>query len=391
MQRRTFIGAAAASAARTFGANDRVRAGVIASGARGQLLMKEFKEIGVELSAVSDVYEPNLQAGMRLASPGATAYNDYRRMLEDKSIDVVIIASTDHWHCPMAIDAVEAGKDVYLEKPMAHNISEGFRLVEAVRRHKRVLQVGSQRRSYEVYFEAKKVMESGAPGQVRLVNAWWTDTTPRVLRRGELKGKLDWQRWLGPAPRRDFDAVRFFNWHWFSDYADGYLVGQAAHVLDAINWMMNSTYPVAVTAAGRVDQEGAELPETASMIVEYPDYLAVFTLGYKAMKYRTFNDQMMQFHGSKARFDLRREDFALYPEDRINLDMKPSIEKRMPKTFDGAVGHHIRNFLECIRTRNDPRATVEHGQAVSVASCMASESLRTGRRIRYDAKSRTMA
>ena len=391
MQRRAFLGMMAASGGRALGANERLRGGIIGSGNRGRLLIAEFKEIGVELPAVCDVYEPNLQAGLKAASTGAVAYDDYRRMLEDKSLDIVIIATPDHWHSPMAIDAVEAGKDVYLEKPMAHTIEEGFRLIDAVRRTRRVVQIGSQRRSYDLYFEAKGIMESGAPGQVRLVNSWWNDTTPPALPRRTLGGKLDWQRWLGPAPKREFDPLRFFNWHWFTDYADGYLAGQAAHVVDAINWMMNSTYPVAVTSAGRIDLEGSQLPETASMIIEYPEYLAVFTLGYKAMKYRTFNDQMMQFHGARARFDLRRESYALYPEDRTALDLKASIEKRMPGTFDRSVQAHIRNFLECVRTRQDPHATVENGQAASVASCLAVQAMRTGRRVRFNSAARTVA
>ena len=389
MQRRTFLGTVA-SAGYAYAAQDRLRAGIIGSGNRGRLLMGEFKEIGVELAAVSDVYEPNLQLGLQAASTGARSYDDYRHMLEDKSIEVVIIATPDHWHCKMAIDAVEAGKDVYLEKPMVHTIAESFRLVEAVRRTRRVVQIGSQRRSYDLYIEAKKIVDSGALGQVRLANAWWMDTTGRSLARRELQGKLDWQRWLGPAPKREFDPLRFFNWHWFTDYADGYLAGQSAHVVDAINWMMNSTCPVAVSCAGRRDLEGAQLPDSGSMTIEYPDYLAVFTLGYKAMKYRTFNDQMMQFHGSKARFDLRREAYALYPEDRAALDLKASIEKRMPGTFDPAIRVHIRNFLECVRTRKDPNATVENGLAASIPACMSVEAFRTGRRVRFDPATRTM-
>jgi predicted dehydrogenase len=389
MQRRTFV-MAAASGARVLGAAESLRGAVIGSGGRGRLLTAEFKEIGVEMAAVCDVYEPNLQAGLKVASTGARPYDNYRRMLEDKSIDVVIVASPDHWHAQMTIDAVEAGKDVYVEKPLAHTIEDGFRMIEAVRRTKRVVQVGTQRRSYDVFQEAKKVMDSGALGQVRLVNSWWMNTTPRALSRPALQGKLDWNQWLGTAPKRPLDPLRFRNWYWFWDYSGGLLVGQAAHVVDAINWFMNSPHPLAVTCSGKLDMEGAEVPETASMCIEYPEYLAVFTLGYKAMRYALTNDQMKQFHGSKARFDVGREGYALYPEDPRALDLKPSIQDRKPGSFNGATRTHIRNFLDAVKARRDPSATVEMGQATNIVLCLGMEALRTGKRVRYNSRTRRM-
>ena len=385
MNRRSFLAATAASAARVAGAGERIRAGIIGAGGRGRYLTANFKEVGAEMAAVCDIYEPNLAAGLKAASTGAVSYNNYKKLLADKSLDAVVIATPDHWHAQMAIDAVEAGKDVYVEKPMAHKIDEGFRMVEAVRRTKRILQVGTQRRSYEVFQEAKQVMDSGALGEVRLVNGWWLNHQGG-LRRGNLQGKLDWNQWLGSAPKRDLDTLRYFSWYYFWDYSGGLMVGQAAHVVDAINWLMNSTFPSAVTcAAGRPNLEGAEVPETTCMCLEYPEnYLAVFTVGYKAMRYHTFADQMKQFHGSKARFDVSRESFALYPEDPRALELKPVKELKRPGSFDPATRAHIRNFLECVQSRKDPNATVEMGNYTAVALCMAMESLRTGRRLRFN-------
>ena len=292
MNRRTFIATTASAAGRILGANERIRAGVIGTGGRGRYLTANFKEVGAEVGAVCDVYEPNLEAGLNIASTGAKAYRQYQKLLEDKSLDVVVVATPDHWHAQMAVDAVEAGKDVYLEKPMAHSIDEGFRVIEAVRRTRRVVQVGMQRRSLDMYLEAKQIVDSGALGAVRLVNSWWLNTTPAVLPRKPLTGTLDWQQWLGPAPKRPLDPARFFNWYWFWDYSGGLMISQAAHVIDAIVWMMNSTYPAAVTCAGgQVNFVGADVPETTTMCIEYPEnYLAVFTVGYKAMKYALTND-----------------------------------------------------------------------------------------------------
>jgi predicted dehydrogenase len=194
---------------RILGANDRVRAALIGAGGRGRYLTGEFKEIGVEMGAVCDVYEANLNAGLKVASTGAKAYDNYRRMLEDKSFDVVVVATPDHWHARMTMDAVEAGKDVYVEKPLAHTIPEGFQMIEAVRRTKRIVQVGTQRRSYDIFLEAKKIMDSGQVGDVHLVNSWWINYQAGLSTR-TLQGKLDWKQWLGTAPQRELDPVRFF-------------------------------------------------------------------------------------------------------------------------------------------------------------------------------------
>jgi predicted dehydrogenase len=390
MQRRTFLTATAASSAQVFGANDKIRGAIIGSGGRGRYLTGEFKEIGVEMAAVCDVYEPNLQAGLKVASTGAQAYHNYRKMLEDKSLDVVIVATPDHWHAQMTIDAVNAGKDVYVEKPMAHTIEDGFRMMEATRRTRRVVQVGTQRRSFDLFQEAKQLMDSGPTGEVRLVNSWWLNYQ-KSFRPAKLAGKLDWEQWLGPAPKRELDPVRFFNWYYFWDYSGGLMVGQAAHIVDAINWFMNASFPAAVTcAAGRVNLEGAEVPATTCMCIEYPEnFLAVFTLGYKAMRYNACNDQLKQFHGSQARFDVGREGYALFPQSN-DIDMKPSVQKRRPGSFGSAARAHIRNFLECVRTRKDPNATVEMGQWTVVVLCMAMESLKRGRRLRYDPTTKRM-
>lgn len=389
MKRRSFLVTGTAAAYRSvLGANDRVRGAVIGAGGRGRYLTAQFKEIGVEMMAVCDVYEPNLQAGLKAANTGAQPYYDYRKMLDDKSIDVVIVATPDHWHARMVIDSVEAGKDVYVEKPMAHTISEGFDVIEAVRRTKRIVQVGTQRRSFDLFQEAKRVMDSGRLGSVHLVTSQWLNHQAALSSR-KLEGKLDWQQWLGPAPKRSLDETRFFNWYYFWDYSGGLLVGQAAHIIDAIQWFMNSKEPLAVTCTGgKVNLPGAEVPETASMTIEYPEnYLATFTIGYKAMRYNAFNDQLKQFHGTQARFDVGREWYTLYPQ-QSTVEMTPAMEAKRPGSFESASRAHIRNFLDCVKSRKEPNAPVEAGQATNIVLCMAMESLRTGRRLKWNSAAR---
>jgi predicted dehydrogenase len=386
MDRRAFI-LTAAAAERVFGANGRVRAGIIGSGGRGRYLTGQFKEAGVEVGAVCDVYQPNLEAGLKEASTGARPFQDYRRMLEDKSLDAVIVATPDHWHTRMVIDAVEAGKDVYVEKPLAHKIDEGFAIIEAVRRTRRVVQVGTQRRSMELFLQAREFLTGGRLGEIRLVtSAWYNNQSSLANRR--LTGDLDWKQWLGSAPERPVDALRFFNWYYFWDYSGGLLVGQAAHIVDCIQWYMNSPAPVAVSCTGtKPGMAGAEVPETASISIEYPENLAIFTLGYRAMRYNTYNDQVQQYHGNQARLDLGRESYALYPESSA-VEMKPAAERKAPGSFNFATLAHVRNFIECIASRKDPNAPVEAGQATNIVLCMAMESLRSGRRLRWNAAAR---
>jgi predicted dehydrogenase len=388
--RRTFLASTAASAAQVPGANERVRAAVVGTGGRGMLHVETFKELGAQVAAVCDVYEPNLERGLKAASPGAKPYTDHRALLDDKSLDAVVIATPDHSHAAIAIDAVNAGKDVYIEKPLAHTIEEGFRIIDAVRRNKRIAQVGVQRRSSELFQQGRELARSGALGNIHLVNSQWLNFQ-QSLRSGELKGKLDWNRWLGSAPKKALEPARFLNWYYFWDYSGGMLIGQGAHIIDVIQWYMNSTFPSAVTCSATGPHvEGAEAPETASMSVEFPEgYLAVFTLGYRAMRYNWTNDHMTQFHGTKARFDLGREGYSLWPASSA-VDPKASAEARKLGSFNLATVAHVRNFLECVRSRNEPNAPVEAGQHTNVALCMAMESLRTGRRVRYNASRRTM-
>jgi len=384
MNRRLFLASTALSASRVMGANERVNVGLIGAGGRGRYLTGDFKEVGANVNAVCDIYEPNLQEGLKVASTGAKSFDNYKRLLDDKGIDAVIVATPDHWHAQMTIDAVHAGKDVYVEKPMAHTIDEGFRMIDATRRTKRIVQVGTQRRSSELFMAGKKVIDSGVCGDIRLVNSWWYNNTSKP-RPFELKGKLDWNQWLGSAPKRPVDPMRFRNWYWYWDYSGGLLVGQAAHVVDAILWYMNSSHPLKVTcSSGKAQIPEFEVPETATITWEGPEnYFGVFTLGYKAMRYALYNDQKKEFHGDKARFDVGREWWALYPESSA-IDMKPSQENKQPGSFKFAAISHIRNFLECVKSRKEPNAPVEAGQATNIVLCMAMDSLRQGRTLKWN-------
>ena len=368
--------------------NEGIRVGVIGSGGRGSYLTEQFKEVGAEMAAVCDVYEANLHRGLAAASTGAKSYTDYRSLLDDSSLNAVIVATPDHWHARMVIDAVNAGKDVYVEKPLCHTIAEGFEMVDAVRRTKRIVQVGTQRRSSPLFIEGKGIMDSGVLGPVRLVTSQWLNFQSS-LRTRKLEGTLDWKQWLGSAPTREVDPMRYFNWYYYWDYSGGLLIGQAAHIVDCIQWFMNAGAPLAVTCTGgKVDLEGAEIPETASMAIEFPEnFLAIFTLGYKAMPYHWSQDQVKQFHGTAARFDMMREGYELYMQSSKRIE-KPTREKLELGSFEPASRSHIRNFLDCVKSREEPNAPVEGGLNTAIALTMSLESLRSGRRVRWNPATR---
>ena len=370
--------------------NGPLRVAVIGAGSRGRYHTGQLKELGAALVWVCDVYEPNLRVAMGIAGTGAQGCEDYRRVLDDKSVDAVFIATPDHLHAGMAINAMLAGKDVYLEKPVAHTIEEGFRVVETAERTNRIVQVGMQRRSMHLFQEALTHLGTGT-GPVKLVNSWWYNRLER-LTPGPLQGKLNWDLFLGPAPKRPVDPIRFLNWYWFWDYGGGMMAAQASHIVDAVTWLLGLKYPLAVTATGNGPSMAlAEVAPNTCMCIEYPgDLMVVFTVAYNAMQYPQRFDQMIQFHGAKGRLDLSRESYALYPEDPKGTEMTASVKAAEPGTFARSTTLHVREFLECVRTRNQPSAPPQAAQYTNVALCLAGESLRKGRRIAFDAQTRRM-
>jgi predicted dehydrogenase len=386
MDRRTFLIAGSGAAFAGPAPSDRLVAGLIGSGGRGRSLAKTFlRDPAVRIGAVCDVYEPNLEAGLSAAGNQARAYRNYKALLENKDVGVVIIATPEHWHHRMLLDALAAGKDVYVEKPLCHTPEEGAELVEAARRSKSIVQVGMKRRSYSLYLNAREIVKAGTLGRVRMVRSWWlnNDVEPPPKK---LEGPLDWEQWQGPAQKRPLDPARFFDWRSYSEYSGGMVTDQGAHVYDGIHMLMGAGYPRAVTAsAGRIHKPNVDLPECVVVVAEYPeDFLAVFTINYAAMHYMQKNDQLNQLDGDKARLDIGRESFAVYKEGAETVAATSEVSKGM--SIAGEV--HVANFLECVRTRAKPTVPVETGfQAVLVLQ-MANLSLKHGRRITWNLSER---
>ena len=258
-------------------------------------------------------------------------------------------------------------------------------LVEAERKSKCIIQVGMQRRSYDLYLEARKIVATGSLGKVHMVRAWWLNNSLSAARTEKLDGKLDWEQWQGPAKRTAFDADRFRNWREYSEYSGGIVADQGAHVFDGIHLLMEASYPLAVNAsAGRIHKAGVDTPESVVVIAEYPeDFVAVFTLNYAAMHYKAKNDQLSQLDGDAARMDVGREDFRVF---RQGSEEQAEVSQRSELGFGHATELHVANFLECVKTRQTPTAPMKLGFQAALVIQMANLSLQRGRRLLWNAQ-----
>jgi len=371
---------------------DQVTLGVIGSGSRGTFVMGVFqKDPALRVSAICDVYEPNLEravaAAKNTSGVAPKIYRNYKELLDDRDIHAVLIATPEHWHYQMLLDALAAGKDVYIEKPLCQTPEQGVKLMDAEAKSKSVIQVGMQRRSYDLYKEGREIVASGKLGSVRMVRSWWLNNYLGGVAPTKLDGALDWEQWQGPAPRRPLDPNRFRNWRFYSDYAGGIVADQGAHVFDGIHMLMGSGFPSVVNAsAGKPHKPGVDQPESVVAIAEYPeDFIAAFTVNYAAMQYQLRNDQSNQLDGDAARMDIAREELRVFLK---GAEQEPAIVRKSAKGFGYATDLHVQNFLQCVRTRQRPAAPVKLAFQAALVVQMANISLKEKRRIAWNATER---
>lgn len=370
--RRAFLGRSAAvgigalaapavfsSPARVLGANDKLVMGIIGAGGRGRNVMRKHIDLGAEFAGVCDIFRPNLYAGLKEAGDRAQSYTDYRKLLDVKDINAVLIASPEHWHGPMLMDAVNAGKDAYCEKPMSHSIEEGVRMVKAVRSTDRIVQIGMQRRSSPPVLEAKELVKEC--GELFLVKAYWNWEWSKPLDNSPLADPVDWKAFLGPAPWHKVEPMRFRNWRYFWDYSGGNCTDQGTHLMDVIQWFMGSGAPLAATCSGDVyAMKGAETPDVFSATFEYESYMATWTLDYANTMDNGWN---IQFLGRKATLWLDNQGARLFEAKEsgttFNRTEKPHLTKEINKPLSDV--EHVENFIGCVKSRKEPNAPVEVG------------------------------
>jgi predicted dehydrogenase len=406
MNRRKFLAAAAATGAgsRILGANDRINVGIIGLGGRGQDHITEYARQGdCRIAALCDVNQAALERAVarvdKLGGGKPRGHADLRRLFDDKNIDAVSIAAPNHWHALAAIWACQAGKDVYVEKPACHNVWEGRRMVEAARKYKRVVQVGSQSRSIAHKIRAMQLLHEGVIGQVYMAKGVCFRRRRSIGHQpdGPVPAGIDWDLFLGPAPMRPYNELRYkYNWHWFWDTGNGDIANQGVHEMDIARWGLNQPgLPRSVVSTGGkfVYKDDQETPNTQLATFDYGDSQIVFEVrglltGGEGSIYLDKEDWVGNlFFGSDGWMSVDLDGFQIYKGETRQKVMDEKF--RESRHWDTTP--HVANFLEAVHTRKGLHADVEVGVTSASLCHLANISYRTGRRLRFDAVSGAFA
>lgn len=381
--RRHFLlasGLTALSATSAWGANDVIRVGAIGCGGRMRSLLSALdKSPGTKLIAGCDVYQPRLDEIRDRTNGAAVVAVDYHDVLNNKEVDAVIIATPDHWHVRIASDAIAAGKDVYLEKPVTHNIEQGAPLIQAVHGSTRILQCGMQQRSWIHFQSAVDLIQGGSIGRITQVRTYWYQNYQNSMLGlpTELE-KLDWKRWLGSAPEQPFTEEKVRRWRWFWDFGGGAMTDLFAHWIDVVHWAMKVDAPeLAQTLGDTYSFDQWQCPDTIEAIFRYPK----FQVGYEGTMVSSIDDGGLEFRGTEGTLKLNRSGFAIYREGRGFEN--PALSERSIE--DGTITH-MRNFFECVRSRKQPNAPVEAGVACARAGHIGNLALRRGEKVTWPAR-----
>ncbi|WZO98018.1 Gfo/Idh/MocA family oxidoreductase [Isosphaeraceae bacterium EP7] len=401
--RRDFLAASAFAAAslaatragadepkKAVGANDKISLGFIGVGGMGSGLLNIFKTMpDVNVAALCDVYEPHLLRARSAVDGKPDTYGDFRKVLERKDIDAVVIATPDHWHAIPAIMACQAGKDVYCEKPLSYRIAEGRAMVDAATKYKRVTQMGNLIHAGENYRRVVEIVQSGALGKVLKARVWLNGDHSGLGSPDDLSqppAGVDYDFWLGPAPKRPFNANRFtFNWRYFWDYAGGSLCDFCCHIIDLVHWAMEVDAPETITATGgRYGlQDNAETPDTLEVVYHYPKGEKGFDLVWSSsdVNPRGFEGKSMgiAFYGSEATL------VSDYGSHQVFANKKGAEISLPPKTLPRSVGHH-REWLDAIASRGQASCHFEYGHRLTSTGHLGNMALLTGEKLHWDAK-----
>lgn len=371
----------AASYSRILGANDRIQLGWIGAGDRGTNVCKTFNDTKqVDVTAVAEIWGDKLDKAVT-NYPGAKGYMDHRKLLEQKNVDAVLIATPDHWHAGCTIDALNAGKDVYVEKPLTLTIEEGPMIVKAARVNNRICQVGMQQRSGSHYLQAKQeYFDSGKLGKITLARTWWHGNgyhlrkAPPVLQ--QKPSNLDWARFLGPLKWRDYDPQQYFNFRAYLDFGGGQVTDLFTHWIDVVHMFMNQDDPISAVAAGGVYhyKDGRTAPDTIHVLLEYPKE---WTATFEATLAPGIRGAAVEMCGTNGRLWIDRSRYEFWPNER---NAQPVIVKsERDQTIE-----HVANFLDCCRSRKLPNGDVQIGHRSAQASHLGNVAYVQKRRLKFD-------
>jgi len=372
------------------GPNDKIRLGLIGSGGQGLVDLKcFFLNPEIDCAVVCDVDDAQLAKAVALCNEERgkrpDTAKDFRRVLDRKDVDVVLIATPDHWHALTMVMAAQAGKDIYVEKPLAKTIDEGHAMVEAARRHERVVQMGSQWRSCAHIIEAAELIRSGKLGKVSMARGWayldWLPSIGHVPDTAAPAG-VDYDFWLGPAPLRAFNPNRFhFNFRWFWDYGGGLMTDWGVHLINMLEMAMPPDSPRTVSSCGGkfTFDDDSETPDSQVTVYEFPTYQLVWE--HRAGLNNGLNGRSwgVEWNGTEGTIILNDSGYEIITEKK-----RANLESGRKKGLGDPRPAHVRNFLDCVKTRRQPVLNLEAGQRVSTLAHLGNIAYRTGRKIVWD-------
>ncbi len=393
----------ASLAARLRGANDRPTIAFIGCGRMGSDNIRFAAQTGgVEIVGVCDVYQPALEraeaAAKRLGFNSVKTYKDFRQVLADKSIDAVAIATPDHWHAYITVEACKAGKDVWCEKPACVYVEEGLKMVEAARKYQRVVQAGTMQRSGAFFQKAREIVKSGALGEITFCNTFQAGSTSKQgygnPPDSDPPAGLDWDLWLGPAPKRPFNANRWGvgenRWSTFRnfwDYAGGAMTDWGVHLLDIVQFAFDEAMPASISAQGGkfYVTDNLETPDTMLATYHYPGFLGAYE-SRTASPFPFYNATYgTAFHGTKATLMVNRDGYWIWPAEKGKEPVAETSRDLAPMNLP-----HWKNFLECLRTRQKPTSDIETCVRTTTTCLLSNLALRHGVTLDWDAQAFTV-
>jgi predicted dehydrogenase len=397
----------AASYRKVLGANERVRAGLVGIGLIGKRHLLDFMaQPDVEVAAICETCEPRLDEGVSISGGKAERFKDFRRMLDRKDIDAVVVSTPDHWHALMTIMACAAGKDVYVEKPLTLFVKEGRWMVEAARHYKRIVQVGTQQRSGAPFQKCLELIRAGHIGDLRSVRMHsYRNILPGFAAAapgGDLKEE-DWQMWLGPAPYLPFDRNRcLYHFRWFWDYSGGQTTNLLAHEIDIVQWVTQDLPQSVAAMGGRYSLTGiGETPDVFEALFGYKQFIASWSCreiaGRATARFGT------EFVGTSGTLVVSRSGLEVIPDTVVSPeDQVPQFTRTRPRQEGPPVLRtkavklegfeqlkdqfhpHVRNFVDCIKSRQQPVSDVESGHRTATTCHLANIAMKIRRTVRYD-------
>lgn len=411
-------GLTALSAGRVAGANERIRLGFIGLGNRGDQVLDGFlKHPDQQIIGLCDIYESYIDFAAKKIGSGTKHFRDYRKLLDEKDIDAVVINTPDHWHALQTIHACEAGKDVYVEKPLSLCVAEGRKMADSVLKHKRVCQVGIHRRSSDYCKEAADFIRGGGIGHVTVVRAFHVQNEwPQGIGKpadSDPPKDVDWDAWVGPAPMRKYNKNRtFYRFRWFYDYSGGQMTNFGVHYLDMIHWALGVNAPQSVVAMGGkfADYDNREVPDTLEAIWTYPANAT--GKGNTLVTFSQFNATAAQpagrlceieFRGTKGTLYLYGRGYEVVPEvimpneffarTPLNREIERGYRKGAKPLIEAkkGTGHqetaaHARNFLDCVKSRKPCHCDIETGHRSTSTTLLANIAHRLKTYLEWDGK-----